>query len=389
MGKELREAVVVAYGRNAIGKAKKGKGYYVDIHPIEWATETLLQVLKKVPQLKTEDIDDMVLGCARTVNKCGKNVARLIALRAGLESVSAQTVNRFCSSGLQTISIASNSIAVGDADVVIAGGLECMSMQQTYLPEDTDEVLDKQVPGAYMGMGDTAENVAQLKGITREEMDAFAVESHKKAAAAQEAGYLNKSIVPIKVTDEEGNVVECVFDQGIRPDSTVESLAALKPCFREDGIVTAASSSQTNDAAAFVILMAKEKAEALGLKPIAKLVGFATAGCPSEIMGVGPAYAVPKVMKRTGMSVGDMDVIEINEAFAAQAIPCCRELGFDMNKVNPWGGAIAMGHPMGATGSILTMKALDYLALNGGKYALVTMCIGGGQGAAGIFEYLG
>lgn len=389
MGKELREAVVVAYGRNAIGKAKKGKGYYVDIHPIEWATETLLQVLKKVPQLKTEDIDDMVLGCARTVNKCGKNVARLIALRAGLESVSAQTVNRFCSSGLQTISIASNSIAVGDADVVIAGGLECMSMQQTYLPEDTDEVLDKQVPGAYMGMGDTAENVAQLKGITREEMDAFAVESHKKAAAAQEAGYLNKSIVPIKVTDEEGNVVECVFDQGIRPDSTVESLAALKPCFREDGIVTAASSSQTNDAAAFVILMAKEKAEALGLKPIAKLVGFATAGCPSEIMGVGPAYAVPKVMKRTGMSVDDMDVIEINEAFAAQAIPCCRELGFDMNKVNPWGGAIAMGHPMGATGSILTMKALDYLALNGGKYALVTMCIGGGQGAAGIFEYLG
>ncbi len=389
MGKELREAVVVAYGRNAIGKAKKGKGYYVDIHPIEWATETLLEVLKKVPQLKNEDIDDMVLGCARTVNKCGKNVARLIALRAGLESVSAQTVNRFCSSGLQTISIASNSIAVGDADVVIAGGLECMSMQQTYLPEDTDEILDKQVPGAYMGMGDTAENVAALKGITREEMDAFSVESHKKAAAAQEAGYLNRSIVPIKVTDENGNETQCVLDQGIRPNSTVEGLAALKPCFREDGIVTAASSSQTNDAAAFVILMAKEKADELGLKPIAKLVGFATAGCPSEIMGVGPAYAVPKVMKRTGMSVDDMDVIEINEAFAAQAIPCCRELGFDMNKVNPWGGAIAMGHPMGATGSILTMKALDYLALNGGKYALVTMCIGGGQGAAGIFEYLG
>lgn len=387
MGKELREAVIVAYGRSAVGKAKKG--YFVNTYPIELAAEILKGVLAKVPQLKPEEIDDVAIGCARTVNRCGKNVARLICLRAGLESVSAQTVNRFCSSGLQTIATCANSIAVGDIDVAVAGGIECMSMEQTYKDDDDDPILNEMVPGAYMGMGITAENVCQEKGITREEMDAFAVESHKKAAAAQEKGYLNIPIIPVDGIDKEGNPVVADKDQGIRPESSMESLAKLKPCFKDDGLVTAATSSQTDDAAAFVVLMSREKADQLGLKPIARLLNYSTAGCKSETMGLGPIYAVPKVMKRSGMTVDDMDVIELNEAFAAQAIPCIRELGFDEKKVNPWGGAIAMGHPMGATGAILTMKALDYLAMNGGKYALVTMCVGGGQGAAGIFEYLG
>jgi len=388
MSKELNEAVVVGYGRSAISKAKKGKGYFADTHPIEWSSEILKKVIEKTPGVEPEDIDDIAIGCARTVNRCGKNVARLVALRAGLESVSAMTVNRFCSSGLQTISICSNNIAVGNIDTAIAGGIECMSMTQTYLPDDDDAILDEMVPGAYMGMGITAENVAELKGITRREMDEFSAKSHQKAAAAQEKGYLNRSIIPITVKDSEGNEILADKDQGIRPESTADSLAQLKPCFKDDGIVTAASSSQTDDAAAFVVLMNRKKAEEKGLKPIARLIGFATAGCAPETMGLGPIYAVPKVMKLTGMTVDDMDVIELNEAFAAQAIPCIRELKMDPEKVNPWGGAIAMGHPMGATGALLTMKALDYLAENGGKYALVTMCVGGGQGAAGIFEYL-
>ncbi len=387
MENRRQEAVIVAYGRCATGKAKKG--YYVDTHPIEVASQTLKNVIAKVPQLDPKEIDDIAIGCARTVNKCGKNVARLVALRAGLESVGAQTVNRFCSSGLQSIAIEAASIEVGNIDVAIAGGMECMSMTQTYLPGDDDEILDKMSPGAYMAMGITAENVAAAKNVTREEMDTFSVKSHQKAAAAQKAGYLNKSIIPIMGKDKEGNEILAEMDQGIRADSTVEKLAQLKPCFIEEGVVTAASSSQTDDAAAFVVLMSRKKAEELGVNPIARLIGFSTAGCDPTQMGLGPIFAVPKVMKRTGMTIDEMDVIELNEAFAAQAIPCIKELGMKEEKVNPWGGAIAMGHPMGATGTILTMKALDYLSVKGGRYALVTMCIGGGQGAAGIFEYFG
>lgn len=387
MSKDVREAVIVAYGRSAVGRAKKG--YFIDRHPIEWASETLDGVLKKVPELDRADIDDMVLGCARTVNKCAKNVARLIALRTGMEHVGAQTINRFCSAGLQSISIVANAIEAGDMDIAIAGGLECMSMDQALIPGYIDEALDDACPGAYMEMGITAENVAALKGVTREEMDAFAVESHRKAAEAQEKGYLQRSIIPVRGKDPEGNEVMATIDQGVRSGSTMEKLASLKPCFKEDGIVTAATSSQTDDAAAFVVMMSREKAEELGLKPICKLLGFASAGCDPAYMGLGPTYAVPKLMKRLNMSVDDMDVIELNEAFAAQAIPCIRELKLPVEKVNPWGGAIALGHPMGATGAILTMKALDYIKEFGGKYALVTMCVGGGQGAAGVFEYLG
>lgn len=386
MGNGRDEAVIVAYGRSAVCRAKDGP--FVGVHPIEWASQTLDGVLRKVPQLDPNDIDDVVIGCARTVNQNARNVARLICLRSGLESVSAQTINRFCSSGLQAIATCSNAISAGDIDVAVAGGIESMSMIQTPGPDDLDAVLDEMCPGAYMAMGITAENVAAQKGITRLEMDTFAVDSHRKAAAAQEKGYLKKSIVPVKVKDKDGNIVVVDTDQGVRPNSNIESLAKLKPCFKEDGVVTAATSSQTDDSAAFAVLMSKTKAQELGIKPIAKLVHFCTAGCDPETMGLGPIYAVPKVLKRSGLSIDDMDVIELNEAFAAQAIPCMRELGMDPKKTNPWGGAIALGHPMGATGVFLTIKALDYLLENGGKYALVTMCVGGGQGAAGVLELL-
>ena len=386
MKNKIHEPVIVAYGRSAIGKAKKG--YFAEVHPIEWAAQTLKGTIAKVPQLDPEDIDDVVIGCARTVNQCRKNVARLICLRAGMQTTAAQTINRFCSSGLQAISICSNAIACGEMDVAVAGGIESMSMIQTPGPDDEDPMLAKMSPGAYMGMGITAENVAHQYNVTRQEMDEFSVESHRKAAIAQKNGYLNKSIIPVTVNNVEGKITVADIDQGIRHDTNIESLSKLKPCFKEDGLGTAGSSSQTNDAAAFVIIMSREKADELGVKPIAKLTGYAVAGCDPEYMGLGPIYAVPKVMERTGLSVNDMDVIELNEAFAAQAIPCIKELGLDTNKVNPWGGAIALGHPMGATGAFLTIKALDYLILNGGRYSLVTMCIGGGQGAAGIFEVL-
>lgn len=377
----MREAVIVAYGRSAVGRAKKGG--FTGKHPVDWTADTLLGVLAKVPALKADDIDDIILGCARHENRCNRNMARLIAIRAGMEQVPGQTINRFCSSGLQAISTAVGAVVTGEADVIVAGGVEQMSMVLTRGEDDNNQWLYDNAHGAYVGMGITAENVAAKYDVTREEMDAFAVSSHLKAAAAQASGQLNRSIIPIQTED---GVVE--LDEGIRPTSSVEGLAKLKPCFKEDGRVTAATSSQTSDGAAFAVVMSREKADELGLKPLARLVGYAVAGCEADYMGEGPMYAVPKVMKRTGMSVEQMDVIELNEAFAAQSIPCIKKLGLPMEKVNPWGGAIALGHPMGATGCVLTCKALDYLKETGGKYALVTMCIGGGMGAAGILELL-
>lgn len=379
----MREPVIVAYGRSAVGKAKNGS--LTGRHPLDWTADTLNGVLDKIPQLDRAEIDDLILGCARHENRCNKNMARLLALRAGLPyDVPGQTINRFCSSGLQAIATAHNAILAGEADVVVAGGVEQMSMKLTRDEEyDSNVWLAENEPGAYIGMGLTAENVAERYGITREEMDAFSAASHQKAAKAQENGQLGRSIVPLTL---DGVVFD--QDEGIRPTSTAEGLAKLKPCFKENGTVTAASSSQTSDGAAFAVLMSREKAEELGLKPIARLVQYAVAGCDPLYMGLGPIYAVPKALKKAGMTLEQMDVIELNEAFAAQAIPCIRELNLPEEKVNPWGGAIALGHPMGATGCVLTCKALDYLKENGGKYALITMCIGGGMGAAGIMELL-
>ena len=381
-----REAVIVAYGRAPVAKAIKGS--FKDMHPVDYAAQTLRGVLDKVPQLDPLQIGEIIVGCARPFGVQTYNVARLITQRAGLpDDVAAHTVNLHCASGLEAIATCANAILAGQEDVMVAGGVEDMTKLPSRIDPDTyDKWLYENKPGNYLPMGLTAENVAAQYNVTRMEMEAMAVESHRRAAAAQEAGAFDDQIIPIIVPFEDGSEKIASQDEGIRKDTNMEVLAGLAPCFKENGTVTAGTSSQMSDSAAFMIIMSSEKAGKLGLKPIAKFVGFSTAGVSPEIMGIGPIKAVPKVMRKTGLSVADMDVIELNEAFAAQAIPCMKVLGMDPSKVNPNGGALALGHPMGATGVILTCKALSYLKKNGGKYALVTMCIGGGMGAAGIFE---
>lgn len=383
-----REAVIVAYGRSAVCRSRKGA--FANTHPVDYSAQVLKGVLAKVPELNPEDIEDVIMGCAVQHNKVSMNVAKNVAVRAGLpECVSAHTINRFCSSGLQAIATGANAIAAGQGDVIIAGGVEDMTGTfEPYPIEHQDKWLLENAKGAYMGMGITAENVVKRYGITRLEMDQMAVESHAKAAKAQADGKLAPSIIPVKVLNEEGKEITVTQDEGIRPGTSLEKLSALEPCFVQNGTVTAATSSQTSDASAFVILMEKEKAVSLGIKPVAKLKSFAVAGCDSTVMGLGPIYAVPKALQRAKLTIDHMDVIELNEAFAAQAIPCIQELGMNPDKVNPYGGAMALGHPMGATGAFLTCKALDYLQDNNEKYGLVTMCVGGGMGAAGIFELI-
>ncbi len=383
-----KEVVIAAYGRSPLCRARKGS--FAETHPLEYASQTLNGVLNKVPQVKPEMIDDVIVGCARPERQMSKNAARLIAARAGLPmSVPAQTINRFCSSSLQAIATAANAIAAGQEKIIVAGGVEDMTHCFTPYPEEfQDRWIIDNYPGGYMAMGETAERVADKYGVTREMMDEFAALSHAKALAARESGKLAPSIIPVEIVDQEGSVKVVTEDEGIRANVTVESLSNLKPCFRDNGSVTAATSSQTTDGAAFAVVMSLETAEELGIKPVAKIHGFAVAGCDPTLMGLGPIYAVPKVMERTGLTIADMDVIELNEAFASQALVCIETLGFRKDIVNPYGGAIALGHPMGATGVVLVGKALDYLAETGGKYALVTMCIGGGMGAAAIFEKL-
>ena len=382
----LREAVIVAYGRTPTSRARKGG--LANMHPVDYAAQALNGVLSKVPNLKPEMIDDVIVGCAMPTNQLNLNTARLIVNRAGLpESVTAQTINRFCSSSLQAISTAANAILAGAQDVVVAGGVESMTHCFAPYPEEfMNKWLMENYIGAYMTMGETAERVAEKYDITREMMEQMAVESHKKADAAQKAGKLAPSIIPIEATDPEGNTFTFSQDDGIRPDTNLEGLKGLKTVFRENGRVTAATSSQTTDAAAFVVLMSSEKAKELGIKPLAKFVRFEVSGCDATLMGMGPVYAIEKVFEKTGLKLKDMDVIELNEAFAAQALACINELKLDPEKVNPYGGAMSLGHPMGATGAFLTGKALDYLRDNGGKYALISMCIGGGMGAACILE---
>ncbi|WP_312561921.1 thiolase family protein [Anaerospora sp.] len=380
-----RDAVVVAYGRTPLARAFKGA--FVKMHPVEYAAQALAGVLRRVPNLDAALIEDVIVGCAVPERVTGFNVGRLIAQRAGLpDTVPGQTVNRFCSSGLQAIAIAANAIMAGQMDVVVAGGVERMTDMIMGQPQEYQDVrLTEQIPGTYLSMGMTAENVAARCGITRPEMEAMAVDSHRKAAAAQAADKFKDEIIPITVESGNGPLVVSA-DEGVRAGTTMESLAALKPCFKEDGVVTAATSSQMTDGAGFVVLMSREKAQALGIAPVARFLGFAVSGVAAEVMGLGPIEAVPKVMKQIGMTVNDMDVIELNEAFAAQALACIRELKLPVEKVNPNGGAMALGHPMGATGAVLTCKALSELKRTGGKHALITMCIGGGMGAAGVFK---
>ena len=387
MTQQLHEAVVVAYGRSPLCKARKGS--FANVHPVEFGAQTLKGVLAKVPQLKPEEIGDVIVGCAQPKGVQDTNMARLIVQRAQLpDCVTAMTVNRFCSSGLQTIATAANAIRCGEEDVMVAGGVESMSMVSMIPdPETFDPWLNEHYPDAYISMGMTAENVAAQYHVSREDMDAMAVESHRRAIAAWDAGKFNDEIIPVTVPGPDGKEITVTRDEGMRP-TTLESLAGLKPCFKPDGVVTAATSSQMTDGAGFVVLMSREKAEALGVKPIARFVSFATGGVPAEVMGIGPIAAIPKVLKKTGLTADDMDVIELNEAFAAQALAVIRTLGLNMDKVNPWGGAMALGHPLGATGAIPTCKMLDYLKQNNGRRGMVTMCIGGGMGAAGIYEML-
>lgn len=388
MAKRMNNVVVVACGRSAVGRSGK-KGALRELHPVDLGGLVLRGVLEKVPQLPPELIEDVIVGCATPEYKQTYNIARLIACQSGLpESVPAMTINRFCSSGLQAIAIAAAQIEAGLNDVLVAGGVESMSavpMTIDRTPFWAGSILE-QDKDQYLPMGLTAENVAARYGITREAMDAMAVESHRRAAAAQDAGKFDEEIIPLPGVDDEGSAIQFSKDQGIRRNTTLEGLAQMRPCFKENGVVTAATSSQTSDGAGFVVLMSAHKAKELGIAPAAKFIGFAVAGCEPGCMGLGPIYAVPKVMESTGLTVDDMDVIELNEAFAAQAIPCMEQLGMDREKVNPNGGAMALGHPLGATGAILTCKALNELKRTGGRYALITMCIGGGMGAAGIYE---
>jgi len=380
-----REAVIVAYGRTPMARAFKGG--FVETHPVEYAAQALKGVLAKAPSLDPSIIEDVLAGCSMPERFVGFNVGRLIAQRAGLpDAVPGQTINRFCSSGLQAIATGANAIVAGEMDVVVAGGVELMTGIIMGHPEEyQDALLREQIPGTYLSMGITAENVAARYGITRPEMEAMAVRSHQKAAAAQAQGKFVEEIIPITVETENGPVT-LTADEGIRPGTTAEALAALEPCFKEDGVVTAATSSQMTDGAGFVVMMSRERAQALGCTPIARFVSYAVGGVAAEVMGIGPVVAIPKVMAKTGLTVDDMDVIELNEAFAAQALACIRDLKLPEEKINPNGGAMALGHPLGATGAVLTCKALSELKRTGGKYALITMCIGGGMGAAGIFE---
>jgi acetyl-CoA acyltransferase len=390
----MREAVVASAVRTAVGKAPRG--ILKDTRPDDIAAFVIKEALDRVPGLKMEEVDDIVLGCAFPESDQGLNLARVVAMRAGFPyTVPGQTVNRFCSSGLQAIATAAYEIIAGAQEVMIAGGVEFMSQVPIMgLTPSPNPYLVEHNPQAFTSMGLTAENVAEKFGITREEQDRFALLSHQKAAKAIKGGKFKEEIVPIpakiKEVKEDGTVIvkEVVFDtdEGVRYDASLEGMTSLKSVFKAKGTVTAGNSSQTSDGAAALILMSKEKAEALKLKPMATFRSFAVAGVPPEIMGIGPAYAVPKALKKAGLTIKDIGLVELNEAFASQSLYVIRELGLNLDIVNVNGGAIAMGHPLGCTGAKLTTMLLYEMKRRNVRYGLVTMCVGFGMGAAGIFE---
>ncbi|WP_400162603.1 acetyl-CoA C-acetyltransferase [Brevibacillus sp. TJ4] len=390
----MREAVIVAGARTAIGKAKKGS--LRDVHPVDMGAAVIRDLLRRVPQLDPAEIEDVIMGTATPEAEQGMNMARLIGLRAGLPTnVAGITINRFCSSGLQTIAYGAQQIMVGGADVIVAGGVESMSLlPMTGHKVALNPTLVETMPEAYMSMGHTAEEVARRYHVSREDQDAFALTSHQRATAAIASGKFRDEIVPITVKQHsfDGNgklhVTERQFatDEGPRPDTTLEALAKLRPVFHVQGSVTAGNSSQTSDGAAAVLIMSAEKAAELGVAPIATFRSFTVGGVDPDVMGIGPVVAIPKALKMAGLTIDDIDLFELNEAFASQSIAVIRELGLDPEKVNVNGGAIALGHPLGCTGAKLTVSVLNELKRRGGKYGVVTMCIGGGMGAAGVFE---
>ncbi|MFS0576504.1 acetyl-CoA C-acetyltransferase [Sporosarcina sp. 179-K 3D1 HS] len=391
----MREAVIVAGARTPVGRS--GKGSLATVRPDDLGAIAVKETLKRAGGYDGP-IDDLIIGCALPEAEQGLNMARLIGALAGLpDSTPAITVNRFCSSGLQTIAYAAERIMIGSSQAIIAGGAESMSLVpmvgNTLRP---NAQLVETAPEYYMGMGHTAEQVAVKYGVSREDQDAFAVRSHERAAAAIAAGKFDDGIVPVEVTkrtvSDDGKYNEETFtfkmDEGVRPGTSMETLAKLRPVFSVKGSVTAGNASQTSDGAGAVLVMDREVAEEQGLKPIAKFRSFAVGGVPPEIMGIGPIVAVPKALKIAGLQQEDIDLWELNEAFASQSLQVIRHLGLDMDKVNVNGGAIALGHPLGASGSILTVRLLDELKRQGKQFGVVTMCIGGGMGAAGVFEML-
>jgi acetyl-CoA acyltransferase len=389
----MREVVIASSVRTPVGKAYKGT--LRATRPDDLAAVAIKGAVERVPQLDLKEIEDVVLGCAMPEAEQGMNVARIASLRAGLPvECSAMTINRFCSSGLQAIAIVADRIAAGAYDVAIAGGTESMTM----IPMGGHKVsanpwLVDHYPDAYLSMGLTAERLAKRYGISREQADEFSLCSHQKALAAIQAGKFEDEIVPVPVSFTTPNGakpqrIDIVFkvDEGPRADTSLEALAALKPAFHARGTVTAGNSSQMSDGAAASVVMSAERAKALGIKPLARFVAFATAGYKPEEMGLGPVYAIPKVLRMAGLQLADIDIIELNEAFAAQSLSVIKEGGLDPAKINPNGGAIALGHPLGCTGAKLTATILRELKRRNARYGLVTMCVGGGMGAAGIFE---
>ncbi len=389
----MREVVIASAVRTPVGKAYKGT--LRATRPDEMAAVAITGALERIPQLDAREIEDVILGCAMPEAEQGMNVARIASLRAGLPvECSAMTVNRFCSSGLQAIAIAAERIMVGGAEVIVAGGTESMTM----IPMGGHKIapnpwLVANYPDAYLSMGLTAERLAKRYGITRQDVDKFSYESHHKALAAIQAGKFADETVPVPVsfTTPNGSKpkrIDITFkvDEGPRADTTMEALGLLKPAFHMKGVTTAGNSSQMSDGAAAAVVMSAERAQALGIKPLARYVAFATAGYKPEEMGVGPVYAIPKALKMAGLQLSDIDVIELNEAFAAQSLAVIKEAELDPERVNPNGGAIALGHPLGCTGAKLTASIIRELKRRNARYGVVTMCVGGGMGAAGIFE---
>ena len=391
----MNEAVIVAAVRTAVGKAPRGK--LRTTRPDDMAAAVISDLLKRLPGLPPETIDDVILGCATPEAESGANVARIASLRAGLpHEVPAVTVNRFCSSGSQTIAMAAERIMAGMAECIIAGGTESMSMLRGNTRFRPNPYLVEHRPDVYLSMGLTAENVARKYQISREESDAFSYRSHQNALAALSAGRLkDDGIVPLEIEISEvadGAIKKKSLtfetDEGPRADTTPEALAKLRPVFHARGSVTAGNSSQTSDGAAAVVVMSKTRATQLGFKPLARFVSYGVGGVPPEIMGMGPVVAVPKALKLAGFALNEIDLIELNEAFACQALAVMRELEIDPERTNVNGGAVALGHPLGASGAKLTVQLLGEMKRRKSRYGMVTMCVGGGQGAATIFENL-
>ncbi|HEY2491800.1 MAG TPA: acetyl-CoA C-acyltransferase [Paenibacillus sp.] len=391
----MKEAVIVSMARTAIGKSNKGS--LVQTRADELGKVVLEAVIDRAPGLKKEDVEDIIIGCAMPEGEQGLNFARIMSLYAGFPvTVPAMTVNRFCSSGLQSIALAAERIMLGHADVLIAGGVESMShVPMTGFKISPNLRIVEEMPEIYIGMGHTAERVAERFNVSREDQDRFAAKSHEKAARAISEGKFKDEIVPfqteMKNLDDgcdEVTIKSFIFDtdEGVRADTTVETLSKLKPAFKLGGSVTAGNTSQMSDGAAVVVIMSREKADELGLKPLATFRSFALAGVEPEMMGVGPVKAIPKALQMAGITLEDVSLFEINEAFASQCVHVIRELGIDEEKVNVNGGAIALGHPLGCTGTKVTTTLIQELRRRGGGYGVVSMCIGGGMGAAGVFE---